>query len=118
MISLLTCLFSYRRIHDLCMDIDGFFGVDQQKQFPHLQQWLGLAVGGSVEIGHIVESPVIKTATSVAPLGWNGVPGDKNAEPLKVDITGHGLHLCSFVHAQVNGNWYNNLLSLFFSSSI
>nr|VDD47098.1 unnamed protein product [Brassica oleracea] len=23
------------------MDIDGFFGADQQKQFPHLQQWLG-----------------------------------------------------------------------------
>ncbi|KAH0881362.1 hypothetical protein HID58_068756 [Brassica napus] len=28
-------------IHELCMDIDGFFGADQQKQFPHLQQWLG-----------------------------------------------------------------------------
>ncbi|CAH2054648.1 unnamed protein product, partial [Thlaspi arvense] len=95
----------FQRIHDLCMDIDGFFGVDQQKQFPHLQQWLGLAVGGSVELGHIVEAPVIRTATSIAPLGWNGVPGAKNAEPLKVDITGFGLHLCSFVHAQVNGNW-------------
>ncbi|KAF3584257.1 hypothetical protein F2Q69_00032221, partial [Brassica cretica] len=23
------------------MDTDGFFGADQQKQFPHLQQWLG-----------------------------------------------------------------------------
>lgn len=103
----------FQRIHDLCMDIDGFFGVDQQKQFPHLQQWLGLAVGGSVEIGHIVESPVIKTATSVAPLGWNGVPGDKNAEPLKVDITGHGLHLCSFVHAQVNGNWCSTTVESF-----
>ncbi|KAF8081510.1 hypothetical protein N665_0881s0011 [Sinapis alba] len=103
----------FQRIHDLCMDIDGFFGVDQQKQFPHLQQWLGLAVGGSVEIGHIVESPVIKAATSVAPLGWNGVPGDKNAEPLKVDISGYGLHLCSFVHAQVNGNWCSTSVESF-----
>ncbi|ESQ49294.1 hypothetical protein EUTSA_v10019992mg [Eutrema salsugineum] len=94
----------FQRIHDLCMDIDEFFGVDQQKQFPHLQQWLGLAVGSSVEIGHIVESPVIRTATSITPLGWKGVPGDKN---LKVDITGFRLHLCSFVHAQVNGNWYS-----------
>lgn len=99
------------------MDIEGFFVVDQQKQFPHLQQWLGLAVGGSVELGHIVESPVIRTVTSIAPLGWNGVPGDKNAEPLKVDITGFGLHLCSFVHAQVNGNWYNPISLFIFSFS-
>uniref|UniRef100_A0A1J3CEG7 Protein EDS1 n=1 Tax=Noccaea caerulescens TaxID=107243 RepID=A0A1J3CEG7_NOCCA len=103
----------FQRIHDLCMDIEGFFGVDQQKQFPHLQQWLGLAVGGSIELGHIVESPVIKTATSIAPLGWNGVPGDKNVEPLKVDITGFGLHLCSFVHAQVNGNWCSTTVESF-----
>ncbi|VVA96811.1 unnamed protein product [Arabis nemorensis] len=103
----------FQRIHDLCMDIEGFFGVDQQKQFPHLQQWLGLAVGGSVELGHIVESPVIRTATSITPLGWNGVPGDKNAEPLKVDITGFGLHLCSFVHAQVNGNWCSTTVESF-----
>ncbi|CAA0381662.1 unnamed protein product [Arabidopsis thaliana] len=103
----------FQRIHDLCMDVDGFFGVDQQKQFPHLQQWLGLAVGGSIELGHIVESPVIRTATSIAPLGWKGVPGDKNAEPLKVDITGFGLHLCSFVHAQVNGNWCSTTVESF-----
>ncbi|CDY35927.1 BnaA05g30230D [Brassica napus] len=31
----------FQRIHDLCMDINGFFRADQQKQFPHLQQWLG-----------------------------------------------------------------------------
>jgi hypothetical protein len=34
------------------------------------------------------------------------VPGAKNGEPLKVDITGFGLHLCTLVHAQVNGDWY------------
>lgn len=83
-----------------------FFGMEQLQQFPHLQQWLGLAMAGTVELGHIVESPAIRTATSVVPLGWSGIPGDKNSEPLKVDITGFRLHLCTLVHAQVNGNWY------------
>lgn len=83
-----------------------FLGMEQLQQFPHLQQWLGLTVAGTVELGHIVESPVIRTATSVVPLGWNGIPGEKNVEPLKVDIFGFGLHLCTLVHAQVNGNWY------------
>lgn len=86
-----------------------FLGIEQLPQFPNLQQWLGLSVAGAVELGHIVESPVIRTATSIAPLGWNGVPGEKNGEPLKVDITGFGLHLCTLVHAQVNGNWYCSL---------
>ena len=83
-----------------------FLGIEQWQQFPHLQQWLGLTAAGTVELGHIVESPVIRTATSIVPLGWSGVPGSKNGEPLKVDITGFGLHLCTLVHAQVNGNWY------------
>lgn len=90
-------------------DTSPFSGIEQLQQFPHLQQWLGLAVAGTVELGHIVESPVIRTATSVAPLGWNGIPGEKNGDPLKVDITGFGLHLCTLVHAQVNGNWYCSL---------
>lgn len=89
-----------------------FLGMEQMQQFPNLQQWLGLSVAGTVELGHIVESPVIRTATSIVPLGWSGVPGEKNGEPLKVDITGFGLHLCSVVQAQVNGNWYCPLLLL------
>lgn len=87
-------------------DSPSFMGMEQLQQFPHLQQWLGLAVAGTVELGHVVESPVIRTATSIAPLGWSGVPGEKNGDPLKVDITGLGLHLCNLVHAQVNGTWY------------
>lgn len=88
-------------------DDAGFFsGMEHLQQFPHLQQLLGLAIAGTVELGHIVESPVIRTATSVVPLGWSGIPGEKNSEPLKVDITGFRLHLCNLVHAQVNGNWY------------
>ncbi|KAJ0960470.1 hypothetical protein J5N97_001676 [Dioscorea zingiberensis] len=63
-------------------------------------------VGGVVDLGNIVEPPVIQTSTSIAPLGWTGIPGNNHAEPLKVDIIGHGLHLCTLVQAQVNGNWY------------
>lgn len=98
------------RIYELCMkdDASSIMGVEQMQQFPHLQQWLGLAVAGTVKLAQIVESPVIRTATSVVPLGWSGVPGQKSCEPLKVDITGFGLHLCTLVHAQVNGNWYSS----------
>lgn len=107
--------FRFQRIYDLCMrdDTSPFSGIEQLQQFPHLQQWLGLAVAGNVELGHIVESPVIRTATSVAPLGWNGIPGEKNGDPLKVDITGFGLHLCTLVHAQVNGNWCSTAVESF-----
>ncbi|KAF8402168.1 hypothetical protein HHK36_013120 [Tetracentron sinense] len=99
--------FRFQKIYELCMCDNGlpFLGMEQLPQFPHLQQWLGLAVAGTVELGHIVESPVIRTATSIVPLGWRGVPGEKNGEPLKVDITGFGLHLCTLVQVQVNGNW-------------
>ncbi|XP_048429729.1 uncharacterized protein LOC103927115 [Pyrus x bretschneideri] len=107
--------FRFQRIYDLCMkdDTSPFPAIEQLQQFPHLQQWLGLAVAGTVELGHIVESPVIRTATSVAPLGWNRIPGEKNGEPLKVDITGFGLHLCTLVHAQVNGNWCSTTVESF-----
>lgn len=105
----------FQRIYDLCMSDNpsSFLGIEQLQQFPHLQQWLGLSVAGQIELGHIVESPVIRTATSIAPLGWNGVPGEKNGEPLKVDITGFGLHLCTLVHAQVNGNWCSTRVESF-----
>lgn len=101
------------RMYDLYMSTNAapFLGGEQLSQFPHLQQWLGLSAAGTVELGHIVESPVIQTATSIVPLGWRGIPGEKNVEPLKVDVTGYGLHLCSLVQAQVNGNWYALFLS-------
>ncbi|KAL6000640.1 hypothetical protein ACLOJK_024341 [Asimina triloba] len=98
----------FQKIYELCMCVhpSPFSGIEQLPQFPHLQQWLGLAVAGTVELGHIVDPLVIRTATSVVPLGWSGALGEKNVEPLKVDITGYGLHLCSLVQAQVNGSWY------------
>lgn len=107
--------FRFQRIYDMCMG-DGtssFLGIEQLPQFPNLQQWLGLAVAGAVELAHIVDLPVIRTATSIVPLGWSGIPDDKNGEPLKVDITGFRLHLCNLVHAQVNGNWCSTTVESF-----
>lgn len=85
---------------------ESLLGLEQAKQFQYLQKLLGISVAGTVELGHIVEAPVIHAATSIIPLGWNGVPFDKNADPLKVDISGHGLHLCTVVQARVDGSWY------------
>ncbi|KAJ0926980.1 putative GTP binding domain, P-loop containing nucleoside triphosphate hydrolase [Helianthus annuus] len=90
-----------------------FLVMDQQQQFPQLQKWLGISLANTVELGHIVESPVICTATSIVPLGWNGVPGEKNIEPIKVDITGIGLHLCTLIQARVNGNWCSTTVESF-----
>ncbi|XP_050205834.1 uncharacterized protein LOC126655636 [Mercurialis annua] len=105
----------FQRIYDRCMGdgVSPFTGMEQLPQFLHLQQWLGLAVAGAVELGQIVELPVIRTATSIVPLGWSGVLGDKNGEPLKVDITGFGLHLSNLVHARVNGNWCSTRVESF-----
>ncbi|KAL5702941.1 hypothetical protein ACHQM5_028098 [Ranunculus cassubicifolius] len=96
----------FQKIYDLCMCSNPpFLGLEQLPQFPNLQQWLDLTVAGAVELGSIVEPPIIRTATSIIPLGWGGVSGGKNGEPFKVDITGYGLHLCNLVQAYVNGNW-------------
>ncbi|XP_058093501.1 uncharacterized protein LOC131239688 isoform X1 [Magnolia sinica] len=102
----------FQKIYELCMCVHAspFLGMEQLPQFPHLQQWLGLSIAGTVELGHIVDPPVIRTATSIVPLAWSGIPGEKNVEPLKVDITGYGLHLCTLVQAQVNGNWCSTIV--------
>ncbi|KAK7389317.1 hypothetical protein VNO78_24206 [Psophocarpus tetragonolobus] len=101
----------FQKIYDLYMGDDSSSQLEQQ--FPHLKQWLGFTAAGTVELGHIVESPVIRTATSIVPLGWNDGLGGKNGEPLKVDITGFGLHLCTLVHAQVNGKWCSTTVESF-----
>ena len=90
-------------------DYSTFIGMEQWQQFPHLQQWLGVAVAGTVELGDIVESPLIRTTSSIAPLGWSGIPGQKSSEPLNVDIKGFRLNLCNIVHAQVKGKRYFSL---------
>ncbi|XP_062223308.1 uncharacterized protein LOC133922131 [Phragmites australis] len=102
----------FQKIYDLCMSANApiFTGIEQLPQFSHLQELLGLTAADSVELGHIVERPVIRTATSILPLGWNGLPGGKSAEPLKVDIIGHGLHMCTLFQAQINGNWYSTVI--------
>ncbi|KAI3782836.1 hypothetical protein L2E82_12893 [Cichorium intybus] len=105
----------FQRIYNDCMrdSSSSFLGMDQQQQFPQLQKWLGISLANTVELGHIVESPIICTATSIVPLGWNGVPGDKIVDPIKVDITGIDLHLCTLVQARVNGNWCSTTVEAF-----
>ncbi|XP_042438568.1 uncharacterized protein LOC122024090 isoform X1 [Zingiber officinale] len=99
----------FQKLYDMCMCVDAppFLGMEQLPHFPHPHQLLGLAAPGSVEFGHIVEPPLIQIATSILPLGWTGIPGDKHTQPMKVNIVGHGLHLCTLVQAQVNGSWYS-----------
>ncbi|VAI46172.1 unnamed protein product [Triticum turgidum subsp. durum] len=99
----------FQKMYHVCMCANAplFTGIEQLQQFSHLQQLLGLTATDSVELGHIVEPPAIRTATSILPLGWTGLPGDKSAEPLKVDIIGHGLHMCTLFQAQINGSWYS-----------
>ncbi|KAH0641095.1 hypothetical protein KY285_037681 [Solanum tuberosum] len=107
--------FRFQRIYELCMSDDTipFLGIEQVQQFPQLQKWLGISVGGTVDLGHIVESPVIRTATSLVPLGWSGIPCGKNTDPFKVDISGFGLHLCTLVEARVNGRWCSTSVESF-----
>ncbi|PIN01128.1 Triacylglycerol lipase [Handroanthus impetiginosus] len=110
---------SYRsrlqRIYELYMNENAFsfLGREQELQFPHLQKWIGISVSGAVELGHIVDSPIIRAATSLVPLGWTGVPSEKNGDPLKVDISGFGLHLCTLVQARVNGKWCSTTVEYF-----
>ncbi|KAI8523319.1 hypothetical protein RHMOL_Rhmol13G0064100 [Rhododendron molle] len=108
----------FQRIYEICStdETSTFLGGEQLQQFPHLQKWLGASVAGTVELGPIVESPAIRAATSIVPLGWSGIPGEKNGETLKVDITGFGLHLCTLVQARVNGNWCSTTVESFPSS--
>ena len=105
---IINVLSSLCRIYDSCMFANApiFTGIEQLPQFSHLHELIGLTATDSVELGHIVEPPVIRTAISILPLGWNGLPGGKNADPLKVDIIGHGLQMCTLFQAQINGNWY------------
>lgn len=104
----------FQRIYDLFMNenLFTFLGREQEQQFPHLQKWLGVSVAGAVELGHIVESPVIRAATSLVPLGWNDT-SEKNGDPLRVDISGFGLHLCTLIEARVNGNWCSTAVESF-----
>ncbi|EYU40651.1 hypothetical protein ABFS82_14G057200 [Erythranthe guttata] len=105
----------FQKIYGLCMKENAFsfLGREQELQFPHLQKWIGISVSGTVELGHIVEPPIIRAATSLVPLGWTGIPCEKTGDPLKVDISGFGLHLCSLVQARVNGKWCSTTVECF-----
>jgi pimeloyl-ACP methyl ester carboxylesterase len=97
----------FQQIYNLCMSKD--VPVSNKENFPllpHLQQWLSTLGGQLAEVGRILDPITIKLATAMVPLGWTGLVGEKKGcKPLKVDILGHGLHLCTLVRARVNGRW-------------
>lgn len=85
--------------------------VEHPPQQHYLQQQLGFPYVGAVEIGMITETHIIRTAISIVPLGWDGVLGEKNgSKPLRVDIHGYGLHMCTQVQAQVDGRWCSTMV--------
>ncbi|XP_057869239.1 uncharacterized protein LOC131076201 isoform X2 [Cryptomeria japonica] len=106
----------FHRICELCVSDKSFqtFRVEHLPQQDNLHQWLGFPYAGTVEIGIIAETHIIRTAISIVPLGWNGVLGEKNgSEPLRVDVHGYGLHMCTHVQAQVDGQWRSTTVKAF-----
>eukprot|EP01018_Ginkgo_biloba_P024883 Gb_21829 [translate_table: standard] len=98
----------FQKIYELCTcdNSASIVSTEQSPALPHLQKWIGLTAASVVEFGKIAEPLIIRTATSIVPLGWSGVPGNKSgSEPLRVDVHGYGLHMCTLVQAQVNGHW-------------
>jgi hypothetical protein len=104
----------FQNIFNTCMAIDAPLTVNGAEYFPHLRQWFG-ALGAQVaEVGRISDPIRIRMATAMAPLGWTGLLGEKKGcQPLKVDILGYGLHLCTLVRAQVNGQWCSTSVESF-----
>ncbi|XP_047955012.1 uncharacterized protein LOC125201120 isoform X1 [Salvia hispanica] len=104
----------FQRIYEQYVNENAFsFLGEQDLQFPQLQKWLGISVAGTVELGHIVDSPIIRAATSLVPLGWTGIPSEKNGDQLKVDVSGFGLHQCTLIQARVNGKWCSTTVESF-----
>lgn len=65
------------------------------------------------EAGRISDPISIRLATAMVPLGWTGLIGEKKGCcPLKVDILGHSLHLCTLVRARVNGRWCSTSIEI------
>ena len=97
----------FQQIYNSCMSKDvPINNIENFPLLPHLQQWLSSLGAQMAEVGRISEPISIRLATAMVPLGWTGLIGEKKGcRPLKVDILGHGLHLCTLVRARVNGKW-------------
>lgn len=102
----------FQRIYESCVcdSVPPNFSMERVPYLPHLQQWLGLPGMTLTEAGKIAEPLTLMSATSLVPIGWTGVPGDRRGSSFKVDIWGYGLHLCTLVKAQINGQWYSAAL--------
>jgi hypothetical protein len=95
-------------IYELCMSHNfvPIWGIEHHPQQHHLQQWLLLIGVNVVETINIAKPYIIQTTTSIVPLGWSGVPGEKNgSKPFIVDVHGYSLHMCTLFQVQVNGLW-------------
>ncbi|KAH7286299.1 hypothetical protein KP509_33G068100 [Ceratopteris richardii] len=105
----------FQRIYDSCMcdSMPPNFSMEHVPYLPHLQQWLGLPGVAVTELRQIADPLTLLSATSLVPIGWTGIPGDKKGSPFRVDICGYGLHLCTLVKAQINGQWCSASMELF-----
>lgn len=104
----------FQQIYNTCMSKDvPISNIENFPLLPHLQQWLSGLGGQVAEVGRIFEPINIRLATAMVPLGWNGSIGEKKgSRPLKVDILGYGLHLCTLVRAKVNGRWCSTSIEI------
>jgi hypothetical protein len=104
----------FQQIYNSCMSKDvPLSNIENFPLLPHLQQWLSSLGGQMAEAGRIAEPISIRLATAMVPLGWTGLIGEKKGcRPLKVDILGHGLHLCTLVRARVNGRWCSTSIEI------
>lgn len=110
----------FQRIYESCMcdSIPPNFSMERVPYLPHLQQWLGLPGVTVTELGKIAEPLTLLAATSLVPIGWTGIPGDKKGRPFRVDLCGYGLHLCTLVKAQINGQWCSASVELLPSQNV
>ncbi|KAG0584295.1 hypothetical protein KC19_3G200400 [Ceratodon purpureus] len=104
----------FQQIYNSCMSKDvPISNIENFPLLPHLQQWLSSLGGQMAEAGRISDPISIRLATAMVPLGWTGLIGEKKGcRPLKVDILGHGLHLCTLVRARVNGRWCSTSIEI------
>lgn len=107
--------YRFQQMYNLCMSKD--VPISNKENFPllpHLQQWLGTLGGRVAEVGTISDPISIRLATAMVPLGWTGLTGEKKGcQPLKVDVLGYGLHMCTLVRARVNGHWCSTSIEPF-----
>lgn len=96
----------FESMYGLCMAQGIPFPAAVLEQLPKLNPWMSAGGTAAVQPGAVAAPLVVRAATSVVPLGWTGEPGENGAAPLRVDVQGFNLHLCTKTRAFVNGRWW------------